>query len=309
MIERYRIIDRGAWLRRREQDLTASELGAAAGIDDYRTPVDVWAQKMRLIEPPPETSAMILGRWCEPAAICALGEVRPDLCIRYPLGLYLRDAELRLGGTPDAFAHPIGGTEDSLVVETKVVSRQSFERRLADGTPPLSWQLQTLTNAMLADCEAGLLVVLVLGFADAELVIFEVPRHPEAEARIRALAREFWAAFEAGHAPAPNYARDASVIRQLFPPDPNKPAPLDLSGDVELPGLLEQREELKTIIKDSEKLCSSIEAQLIHTLAGATSAVLPGWKVSYRLQHRDAYEVAAKDYPALRITRTKDGNG
>jgi predicted phage-related endonuclease len=307
MIERHQVAPRSPeWFALRARDLTASDLGAVAGVDAYKTPYDVWAWKSGLAEPPAENAAMRLGRWCESAAIAALRETRPELRILYPLNDYLRDPEIRLGGTPDAFAN-----RGNLVVETKVMSRQSFEHRFAGGDAPLSWQLQTLTNAMLADASGGILAVLVLGFADAELVVREIPRHAAAESKIRRLAQNFWAAFEAGHAPQPDFYRDAASVRAMFPPDASKPAPLDLSGEPELPALLDCREAYKQEIKKAERECAAIEAELVHKLAGATQAILPGrgglpgWRISHTIAHRDAYEVAAKDYPVLRITRDR----
>jgi predicted phage-related endonuclease len=310
MIERHEVAPRtSAWHALRARDLTASDLGAVAGVDEYKTAYDIWAWKTGLAEPPAENAAMKLGRWAEPAAIAALTEERPELRILYPLDLYLRDPDIRLGGTPDAFASPkrSGGgfaNRDSLVVETKVISWQSFEHRFASGSPPLSWQLQTLTNAMLADASGGILAVLVLGFADAELVVREIPRHAAAEAKIRRLAQNFWTAFDAGHAPQPDYYRDAASVRAMFPPDPAKPVPLQIDDD-QLAARLQERLELKAAIAGAERECAAIEAELVHKLAGATQAILPGWRISHKITHRDTYEVAAKDYPVLRIIRDR----
>jgi predicted phage-related endonuclease len=282
------------------RDLTASELGAVAGLDAYKTPYDIWAWKSGLAEPPAETPVMRRGRLLEPGAIAALCEERPDLTVIYPRNVYLRDPDIRLGGTPDAVAL---APERRLVVETKVISRQSHDA-WAGTEPPVSWQIQTLANAMLMDADGGLLAVLVLGYADVDLVIRDIPRHAEAEARIRASTRGFWAAFDAGHAPDPDYQRDAATIRKLFPPDPARVEPVALA-----PGLaaaLDQREELKMRMKADEETCAAIEAMVVHKLAGATHGTLPGWRVTHRMQSRAAYEVAAKDYPVLRISREKD---
>src|SRR5262245_53297840 len=86
----------------RQQDLTMSLVGAVAGLSPYTTPFDIWAQKMGLASPPEMTPAMQLGVWCEPAVARAHQDLYPDIDITYPLDLYLRDPELRLGGTPDA---------------------------------------------------------------------------------------------------------------------------------------------------------------------------------------------------------------
>lgn len=305
-IERHPITDRAAWLALRQHDLTASDLAAVAGLDPYgRTAWQVWAQKAGLASGQEENSAMKLGRWLEPSLPCALLDSHPRrFGIRYPLDQYVRDPLLRLGGTPDA-----DGTdgETSCVFEFKVISSASYERSWPGGEPPIGYLLQTLCNAMLIDADKGLLAALVLGWQDAELVLVDVARHAGAEERIRDLARRFWAAFDEGHAlAAPDYERDAEAIRQVFKPDPARPAPIDLTGDNRLVELLNTRDGLKTVVRASEAELKAIDAEVIHKLGGATSATVPGWKITNTMHHRDEHVQKASDYPVLRISREKE---
>jgi predicted phage-related endonuclease len=305
IIERHTVKPRTPeWFALRAQDLTMSEVGAVAGVDPYATAYEIWARKMGLAAPPEENAAMRLGRWAEPAVACALQEQHPEYQIDYPLNIYVRDPDIRLGGTPDAtgFEHMAA----RIVFEFKVISRASFEANWSNG-PPLGYQLQTLGNAMLLEADYGVLAALVLGWQDAELVVHRVERNERAEAGIRSIAASFWAAFDDGHAPvAPDYARDADVLRQVFKPDPDKPAPLDLSTDNRLGDMLAMRAALKAEIKEDEATCKEIDAEIVHKLNGSESATLPGWKISHTMAHRDAYQVAAKDYPVLKVTKAKD---
>src|SRR5262245_52900443 len=127
-IERYPVdpINRRAeWLSLRAHDLTASDVGAWLGVDPYRTPFAVVAQKLG-IEQVIETGLMRRGRWLESASLIALAERYPTWDIR-PAGIYCRDTEVRLGATPDAIAEDPG--EPGLVaVQVKVVTRPSFEQ-------------------------------------------------------------------------------------------------------------------------------------------------------------------------------------
>lgn len=306
MIERFSVHPRTPeWFALRAVDLTMSEVGAVIGVDPFSTAVDVWARKCGLVEPAEDNEAMKLGRWCEPAVAAALQERFPDLVIDYPLDLYLRDPQARLGGTPDATARDRTRPDELIAFEFKVISRDSYERWWAEGAP-LRYQLQTLGNAMLLGADRGILAALVLGWQKAELVTIEVARHPAAEARIREVAAKFWAAMDEGHAPQPDYERDGATLKALFPPRPEAPAPIDLSGDNRLYGLLDQREGLKATIREAEKECSTIDAELVHKLGGAERACLPGWKISHLMTHRDARMVEAKDYPVLRISKTKE---
>lgn len=293
------------WFALRAQDLTASELPAVAGVGLYGTAYQVWATKAGLADPVEENDAMQRGDWLECAVPVALQKQCPDeFAIDYPLNIYLRDHALRLGGTPDA----AGVDRDSRPVgfEFKVVSRQSYERHWIDGEPPVAFKVQLLTNSMLMDCHYGILAALVLGFQDIELVVHRVDRHAAAEAGIRDLARRFWEAFDEGRALVPpDYARDADILRQVFRPDKDKPAPIDLSADNRLAEVLVEREDLRLTVDRGKKMLKEFDAEIIHKLAGAEAALHGNWKISHTMTHREAYWQAESNYPTLRITKPK----
>jgi predicted phage-related endonuclease len=307
MIEHHAVKPRTPeWFALRANDITASEIGAVAGVGLYGSPYEVWAIKAGLASGPEENSAMTMGRWLEPAVPCALIDQRPDdfISIDYPLDLYVRDADIRLGGTPDARGVDRDGRP--VAFEFKVLSRQSYERNW-NGAAPMAYQLQLAANTMLLDADYGILAALVLGFQSVELVVERIDRHPTAEFWIRDIARRFWAAFDDGHAPsAPDYQRDADVIRQVFRPDPAKPVPIDLSSDNRVRELLESRAGKKEIIKACDDDVKAIDAELIHKLNGAEAAVLPGWKISHKTKHHDAQWRNAYESTPLLINRTKE---
>lgn len=290
----------------RAHDLSASDLGAVIGVDNFRTPFDIWAQKAGLASPPEENAAMTLGRWCEPAVAAAHRERYPDIAIQYPLDLYLRDSGIRLGGTPDATGFDRARPGELIAFEFKVISRQSYEHGWQDGGAPISYQLQTLCNAMLLDASHGILAALVLGWQDAELVVREIPRHAEAEARIRDIARNFWAAFDAGHAPQPDYERDGATIRDVFRPNPAKPAPIDLSGDNRIGFLAEEWQRLSAQETAAKKDKETVKNEIIVKLDGAEAAIADGWKITNTMQHRAEKLQPAADFPRLLITRQKE---
>jgi hypothetical protein len=293
------------WFALRAKDLTMSEIGAVAGVDPFATAYEIWARKAGLSAPPEENAAMTLGRWCEPAVCCALEEKHPEYEITYPLDRYYRDPVHRIGGTPDArgYEQP---SRKRVAFEFKVISRQSYERSWSGG-PPLGYQLQTLGNAMLLDADHGILAALVLGWQDAELVIHRVDRNAAAEAGIRSIAARFWQAFDEGHAIAgPDYARDGDVIRQVFRPNAEKPAPIDLTGDNRIGFLAEEWQRLTAQESAARKDKETVKAEIIHKLDGAEAAIADGWKITNKMQHRDAHLQPAADFPRLLISRQKE---
>jgi len=292
--------DRKTWLALRRRYLTASDIGAAAGIDEYKSPLRLFAEKRGTVPDVEETAIMTRGTLFEPAAIGYLQRRMPDWSILQP-GLFYTDEATRLGATPDAFAR----SGDELVnVQIKTVARPSFERW--NGVPPLKYQLQVACENMLVGATRGILAVLVVSAYDAFLETFDVPRHLAAELRITNIASEFWRQVESGIPPQPDYARDAATIAALFPPSPDVPVPLDLSTDNRIGPLLERRELFKAVEKRAKERAAALEAELVAKMAGAELAMTPEWKISRKMQHRAEKLVKASDFPVLRITRLKE---
>jgi predicted phage-related endonuclease len=266
MIERYPVTDRAAWLAMRSQDLTASDIGAALGLDPYKSRLAVYAEKTGLLMPQADNNAMRRGRWLEAAVLSAIREQNPDWEVR-PAAIYLRDPEIRLGGTPDALA----ATDKPGItnVQCKVVNRPAFERDWAEG-PPMRYMLQTLAEGMLLRADQSLIAALVIDTYTAELELFEVPRHDGAEARLRQVAVDFWAMVAAGQ-----------------------------------PELMRERSTTRTIIEVETQRLAEIDAEIKAKLGEHERAELPGWKISWKTQTRKEHMVAASTFRALRVTETE----
>ena len=296
------IRSRSEWLSWRLNDVTASDIGGLAGVDAYRTPLKIWAEKTQLVSGPEETNLMRRGRWLEPSIAKALSEERPGWLLTAP-GIYLSDLELRLGGTPDYFASRLDRSGQGNV-QCKVIAKPTFEREWKDG-PPIKYQLQSLTEAMLADCTWNAVVALVLDTYSADLHIFDVPRHPAAEARIIELVADFWAMIAAGQQPAPNYKADAALIKALHPRGGEHPA-IDLSQHNRIGFLAEEHLEWQRRKRNAEGALEEVDAEITHILGDHDAAEHPDYKITWKLQQRKEVIIPATEYRVLRVTRRKE---
>lgn len=297
MIERHAMPEGMRLHPLRATDLTASDIGAAAGLDRYKSPLALYAEKTGLLLGQADNAAMRRGRWLEAAVLSAIREENPEWIVR-PAAIYLRDPELRLGATPDFIA---ATDEPGLTnIQAKVVSRPVYERDWAEG-PPLGYVLQTLTEGMLMDAPRSLIAALVIDTYTAELYLHPVPRHGAAEARVRAMAATFWSNVAEGRMPAPDYARDAETVTALYPQSVAEPV-LDLTGDNALGILLPHREALREMITLDQKRLDEMDTEIKAKLGEAERATLPGWKISWKTEQRKAYTVAASTRRVLRVT-------
>ncbi len=298
-IESYPVTDRASWLALRQRDLTASDIGAVAGVDPSRTPLRVYAEKTGKIGGIDDSDILRRGRWLEAAVIEALRDHYPTWDIRRA-GVYLRDPEIRLGATPDAVAidpaRPGIGN-----IQCKVVSRPIYERDWEDGRPPLKFQLQSLTEGMLVESAWNAVAVLIISTYTADLDLQMVDRHAGAEGRVREITRTFWKNTDAGIEPPPVYSADAEVIEAMHA-KVSEGKRVDLSTDNRLQPLLTQRARRKAYIKAATDWVEAADTEIKSKIGDAEEAIVPGFKITWKEQSRAEYTVAAKTFRVLRVT-------
>lgn len=298
MIECRPIEDRASWLAWRSEDVTASDVGALFGLSPFKTPLQLWAEKTgRTPLNNRENLLMRRGRWLEPAVLCALQETYPHDRIE-KVNAYFRDPSIRLGATPDAL---MSGRR---LVECKVIARPVFEA-WPEGEPPVYYQLQALTGAMLVDTENAILACLVIDTYSAELVLFYVERTSSAEDRIRDRVAKFWDDIAEGQTPEADYGEDGALLAALYPPK-DRIAAIDLTGDNFLPPLLIEREAHKETGKAVEARLDAINAEIVDKLKGAPAAICGPWKITHKMQHRREVIQHASSFPVLRVVRKRE---
>lgn len=301
-VERHKVTDRQSWLALRMHDLTASDIGAAAGLDPHKSQLQLYAEKTGLLMPAADNKMMRRGRWLEPAVIEAMREEHPEWRIMQPK-VYLRDPVLRLGATPDALVDGDGPT-DFLNCQCKVVSRPVYERDWSDG-PPVPYLLQTLTEGLLLGAKHNLIAALVIDTFSAELYLHDVPRHEQAEQRVIQIALDFWQAVQAGVRPKADPQRDNDTLQALYPHSTPEPV-LDLTRDNMLPGLLDERERIKELVKDGERDLVAIDTEIKDKLGPHERAQLPGWKLSWKSVDYKEFTVPAATRRSLRVTKINE---
>jgi putative phage-type endonuclease len=304
LVERIPVTDRASWLAMRQQDVTASDIAAVAGVDPRRSRLRVWAEKAGMVPGVEENNLMRRGRWMEPAAIAALAEVRPTWDVRRAT-VYLRAPELRIGATPDAVAID-PEREGHGVVQIKVVSAPVFERdwRTPEGlAAPLYYQLQTLTEARLAGAAWAVVAALVIDTFDADLHLVDVQQSEGAWARLTREVESFWRSIEAGAMPAIDPVRDAETLAALYPREADTPQ-IDLPA--ELVPLLTERAELKATIKAAEERVDEIDAVAKAALGNAAIGTCPPFRVTWKTEHRAERVQKAWTGRVLRISQPKE---
>jgi len=300
MIERHPVTDRASWLAMRSKDLTASDFAAAIGDSPYKTALELYAEKTGHLMPQPETPVMRRGRLLEPTIVAMFREEHPDRLVDYPLDIYLRDPEARLGATPDAVA-TIG---DAFVnLQLKAVNRHVYDRDWAEG-PPKHYIYQTAIEGMLLNADYSLIVALVVDYAAFTLVEHRVERNAGAEANFRAHAAAFWDNVATGKRPPADLKRDAETLAALYPVSVKEPV-ADLSAENELPERLSDIVRLKAEVATRTALIKEHEVFVKDKMGPAEVAELPGWKITWKTTTIGEHIRKAVTFRALKITEVK----
>jgi predicted phage-related endonuclease len=305
MIERIAIESRAQWLELRRPDITASRIGALFSCHPYVSALRLYCEHTGLEFPDQEESpVMRRGRLLEAAVAAAVAEEHPDWRIVKNMHYY-RDPELHLGATPDFLIE--GDPRGLGVLQTKTAAPSVYERDWSKGQEIPFWvTLQTITEAMLTSAAFGIVAVMQVDAYNLDCPVLGVPRHAATEERLRQAVARFWDDVAHGREPPPDYGRDGALIRLLTPRE-TKDKVVDLSGDNELPALLEQREAIMQNIGHHEARKAAIEAEITFKLKDAARAVgLAGWSITRKTHHRNEYVVAAKDVRVLRIHKYKE---
>lgn len=304
MLEVHEITTRQQWLELRQKDVTASDIAAAAGVSPYKTAAALYAEKLGLMPPPADNAAMQRGRWFEDAAIRGLREIRTDWDGIRKCNEYYRDTELRIGCTPDVEVRSAPGKEGRGIIQIKSVASWTFEREWMTGddlTPPLHYQLQTLTEAKLTGAKWAYLVALVTNGMEARLEFCEVDIDDAAWERLKASVATFWGHIDRREPPEIDAEHDAKTVRALWRKERDTADVLDLTGNNYIADLLAERKNLMEVAGSASKRLDVINTEIAKLMKDAPEARLPGWRITYKSVKRKGYVVEAGESRQLRV--------
>ena len=309
-VETFDSRDRAAWLKMRQQDVTASVAGALFGVHDWVTPYQLFALKAGLVgEDEVESKAMRRGRLLEDDAIQILREDYPTWRIDQG-ARYYRDPAHRIGATPDAFAIA-PGVEGFGVVQVKTVDPFAFRQKWKiDGSveAPLWIAVQATIEALLTGASWACVAALVVD-GGLTLHVIDIPLRPALLTKLRGLVAEFWTRVAANDPYPPDYARDGATIARVFS-EADDDAVADLSGNARVGEILAKREALKARESDgsaAEKERKALDAELIFALGNASLGRLAdGRIISAPVTKRKEFVVKANSFRAIKIVSTKN---
>lgn len=291
--------DEAHWLNLRVQDITSTEISALFGLSPYMTKFELWHQKRdkRMVDFK-ESDRMKWGSRLQDTIAKGIAEDQGWAIRR--MGEYMRLPEQRIGAS---FDFAIG--EDGLL-EVKNVDSLIFRGQWAiDGDnidAPAHIEMQTQHQLLVSGRKYSNIGVLIGGNR-----VTLIRREPSQGilGRIQEEVKAFWASIEAGIAPTPDFARDASFIASLYRfAEPGK----ILDADAETNAMAERYRAAAEDEKSAKGKKEALKAQILIRIKDAEKVFGTGFTISAGLigpTHIEAYD--KKGYRSFKINWKKGG--
>lgn len=189
------------WLKERRLGIGGSDAAAVLGLSKWKTPYDVYADKLGLADPIPDNEAMLWGRLQEPlirqqyADRTGRAVTVPNAPLVHPVHAFMR-------------ANLDGATDDKRVFEAKTArTAQDWGEPGTDEVPqPYLLQVQhymAVAGFVVAD------VAVLIGGSDFR--IYEVPADPELQEMMIEAEAAFWDRVQRRDPPEPVTLADAQA--------------------------------------------------------------------------------------------------
>jgi predicted phage-related endonuclease len=298
MIEEHAITSPEQWHALRAQDITASVVAALFGVHPYSTIGQLFALKKQLMSTVATSAVIRRGTKLETLVAQEVGELHPTWTITKATS-YFRDPDLRLGATPDYFVDDPARVERG-ILQVKTVGVSAFKRHWQEG-PPLWILLQVAVEMYLTGAQWGMIAAMPISeWSDFSVETFRVERHQGVIDRIIDATKMFWHAFDHDAVPTIDYARDNELVRLLYPVEVTGKT-VNLATDNRMQELLSERQTVCAALKQTEQVRDALETEIKCKIGDAERALVPGWNVTLKLQHRKAYTVKESSFRRLNI--------
>lgn len=289
-------VDRAAWLAERRTGIGGSDAGAIAGINPWKTALDVYNDKLARVDETPDNPAMAWGRALEPVIRQAYSD-RTGYSVATPAMLQHPDHTWMLANVDGIAA------DGTRVLEIKTArTAKGWGEEGSDQVPlPYLFQVQhymAVTGLAVAD------VAVLIGGSDFRL--YEVPADADLQAGLIAEEAKFWQRVMDRTPPDPVTFAE---VRQRFE---RSAAAGAVEADRRVFGKALALQQLATEIADLESQADECRAAIMQALGerGDTlthsGQVIATWKLAKAPQRFDAKAFRAA-HPDLADQFTKAG--
>lgn len=301
--------DREEWLSARKKTIGASDVPTIIGVNPYKSPYTLWAEKTGRIEQAESTIAARMGLALEGLIEELYEENTGRVLYGGGLCMHTHPEIPWLTCTPDRYTRDlicvppilVAEAQDKItrVVELKTIG-ENVARKLIDGQPPLAYQVQLQIQMEILGCDVGDLACLI---GNRDFQIFEFQRHEKLIQGVIAKCSEFYQHIVSDTPPPLDGSESTLQTIKALHPDDN-------GETVELPeDAVVAAQILERIKADKKRLEAEENAArviILNAIGDNTYANGFGVSVSYKTIEGKPYQVQGKKYRRLSITTSKE---
>jgi putative phage-type endonuclease len=283
------VMTREEWLENRSRGIGASDIPTILGVNRWKSPYTLWAEKTGLIPPQQESVAMRVGHALEPL-IAQMYEEATDRRVTDPgdYTVYSNPEFPFLFCTPDRIA--TFRDDETGPVELKHTGEFRGKDWWNDTDPPIDHVCQLQAQIAVLESEIGSVAGLI---GNRKFLWFDVPRHDRLIKHIISKALEFWERIENNNPPPVDGSDStAQTMKLLYPKDNGKTftmKPLDVQRVL---AYLEAQEA----VKRAEEELAVHKNNLMAMMEYYTYAVSDDVSVSYKYQTRKNPIIVSDEY-------------
>lgn len=289
---------RADWLAARRLGIGGSDVPAILGLSRWRTPLQVWANKVGIETEAPGTPYNLdRGHHMEPFLSEQLEADIPGLHVRHYTDAIVVGSEPWMRYSPDGVADKtVGDVDEYALVEFKSHPRGASE--WDEGAPP-HVVAQVQWGMVVCDLPACYVAV-DLG---TEFKWQRIPRDPDWLPMVLPKLRAFWALVES-ETPPPAEAEDSDVLKRLYPEPTRKMVVLPPDFVESSERILALGGEIKRLTKELDGLKNKVKAAIGDAEVGVLPTGSGEWR--WKVEHKDAYMVKPQDNRVLRWSAKKE---
>ena len=278
----YRIVadttkmSRDEWLAIRKKSIGGSEIAAVIGMNRWRTPFQVWAEKTgRIDNAVQQSESMYWGTVMESI-------LRQEFAKR--TGYSVKEAHYIFASIDNPFmtANIDGyvdlGNGEYAVLELKTAGNYA-ESDWNDGCP-IEYFCQVQHYLYITGMKKAFIAVLIGGNTFKYL---EIDRDEDTIKTIVCCAKQFWNLVQTDIPPAVN-DKDNALLATLYPT--SKAVTVKMPDEYR--AVLQQYNDAKTTIDQAKKAKEEAEAKLKEFMKDADTAVIDGYKISWKTAERNS---------------------
>jgi len=277
------MLDRAEFLARRKSGIGGSDVAAVLGLSRWRSPLDVWRDKVS--EEPPrdeQNDVLALASYLEEYTAQKYAAVTGYKLRRRNSLLVASDYPFLIG---DIDREILGDSRGLGLWEGKALSRYAFNRVELYGLPD-DYTLQTQHYFHCGNGRYKWGVVAILCRESGRLLYFEIAPNSELYAEVKPKLVEFWHMVETRTMPP----------ESTLPPLPDPPKYNgkieDFNADASLAGLLKEYDEVAAMQKDADELAAGVKKRIADHLRNHEAVECGGRRVFYKSSRRASFDAA-----------------